>query len=101
MLENAIKITSTSKFSTPIVQIPSHLHPALSYGLDKGKLPLYLRLEGNYIDEAIIQEKTYNVFPAVSHKNTKTDGSDCSLRQGAGGREFARLGSRTWFLRLF
>ena len=25
--------------------------------------------------------------------------ADCSLRQGAGGREFARLGSRTWFLR--
>ena len=27
--------------------------------------------------------------------------TDCSLRQGAGGREFARLGSRTWFLMRF
>ena len=32
-LQNAIKITSKTKFSTPIVQIPSHLHPALSYSL--------------------------------------------------------------------
>ena len=27
--------------------------------------------------------------------------SDCSLRQGAGGTEFARFGSRTCFLRRF
>ena len=32
-LENAIKITSKSKFSIYFVQIPSHLHPALSYSL--------------------------------------------------------------------
>ena len=25
--------------------------------------------------------------------------ADCSLRQGAGGREFARLGSGSWFLK--
>ena len=31
--ENAYKITSKSKFSTPNVQIPYHLHPALSYSL--------------------------------------------------------------------
>ena len=35
-LQNALKITSKSKFSTPIVQIPSHLHPALSYSLRGG-----------------------------------------------------------------
>ena len=33
MLENAYKITSKSKFSTQNVQIPYHLHPALSYSL--------------------------------------------------------------------
>ena len=33
MLENAYKVTSTSKFSTHFVQIPYHLHPALSYSL--------------------------------------------------------------------
>ena len=33
MLENTFKITSKTKFSTPIVPIPSHLHPALSYSL--------------------------------------------------------------------
>ena len=32
-LENAIKITSKTKFSTHFVQISSHLHPALSYSL--------------------------------------------------------------------
>ena len=32
-LENAHKVTSTSKFSTQNVQIPYHLHPALSYSL--------------------------------------------------------------------
>ena len=32
-LENAYKITSKSKFSTQNVQIPYHLHPALSYSL--------------------------------------------------------------------
>ena len=31
MLENAYKITSTSKFSSQNVQIPYTLHPALSY----------------------------------------------------------------------
>ena len=31
--ENAFKITSKSKFSTPIVQFSSHLHPALSHSL--------------------------------------------------------------------
>ena len=31
MLENAYKITSKSKFSIQNVQIPYHLHPALSY----------------------------------------------------------------------
>ena len=33
MLENATKITSKTKFSTHVVQISSHLHPALSYKL--------------------------------------------------------------------
>ena len=37
-LQNATKITSKTKFSTPIVQIPSHLHPALSYSLYKWTL---------------------------------------------------------------
>ena len=32
--ENAYKITSKSKFSTQNVQIPYHLHPALSYSLE-------------------------------------------------------------------
>ena len=35
MLENAYKVTSTSKFSTQNVQIPYHLHHALSYSLQK------------------------------------------------------------------
>ena len=35
-LQNAIEITSKSKFSTHFVQIPSHLHPALSYSLEFG-----------------------------------------------------------------
>ena len=33
MFESAYKITSKSKLSTPNVQIPYHLHPALSYSL--------------------------------------------------------------------
>ena len=32
-LEKAYEITSKTKFSTPIVQFSSHLHPALSYSL--------------------------------------------------------------------
>ena len=35
-LENAYRITSKSKFSTPVVQFSSHLHPALSYSLLHG-----------------------------------------------------------------
>ena len=31
---------------------------------------------------------------------TTFNSADCSLRQGAGGREFARLGSRTWLLQV-
>ena len=32
-LENTTKITSKTKFSINFVQLPSHLHPALSYSL--------------------------------------------------------------------
>ena len=35
-LQNAIKITLKTKFSTHFVQIPSHLLPALSYSLQYG-----------------------------------------------------------------
>ena len=35
--ENAYKINSKTKFSTPIVQFSSHLHPALSNSLSKAR----------------------------------------------------------------
>ena len=38
MFENAYKITSKSKFSNQNVQIPYHLHLALSYSLDHRKV---------------------------------------------------------------
>ena len=39
-LENAYNITSTSKFSTQNLQIPYHLHPALSNSLDNREILL-------------------------------------------------------------
>ena len=77
-LENADKITSKTKFSTPIVQFSSPLHPASSYSLK------------------------YNVGTKSQKKMTTYFLlTDCYLRQGAGGMKIARLGSRTLFLRWF
>ena len=48
-LENAYKITSKSKFSTQNVQIPYHLHPALSYSLMMSFLQRQIRFHVIYI----------------------------------------------------
>ena len=48
----------------------------------------------------VAQAKPHYVFN-FKNKLVKTYFADCSLRQGAGGAESARLGSRTCFLRCF
>ena len=47
------------------------------------------RFENTKVDTNILE------WPRAEYRHV----ADCSLRQGAGGREFARNGSRTVFLR--
>ena len=85
-LENAYKITSKSKFSTP--KRANSVPPAPC-----------LKLQS-----AMVMFSAHSVRH-TQHRHAWSDrcalAPDCYLRQGAGGMKIARLGSRTWFLRWF
>ena len=71
-----------------------------------------LKIRNSKIPQKSKRLRNNAAFPVVFHyllvmdlagflslHNLVSQGPDCYLRQGAGGMEIARNGSRTWFLR--
>ena len=86
MLENAYGITSKSKFSTHFVQIPYHLHPALSNSLVVSMSPgiPLIRMLLERSRSLVFTSNGTKLFPAGSGSEIKEEEERHSLPASSG-----------------